>query len=70
MISIDFFHIQIRLFSNSRRITLCRQYLERPRRVADATPQRTDINKKRKIVPLDDMGIIDTSLGATLSMEV
>ena len=44
-------------------------FLER-RRVDNApTPQRI-INKKRKRVPLDDMCIIDTSLGATSSMEV
>ena len=43
-------------------------FLER-RRVANATPQCI-INKKRKTVPLDDMGIIDTSLGATSTTEV
>jgi hypothetical protein len=42
-------------------------YLER-RRVANATPKHT-VNKKRKIVPFDDMGIIDTSLGATSTTE-
>lgn len=42
-------------------------YLER-RRVANATPKRT-INKKRKTVPFDDMGIIDTSLEVTPTTE-
>ena len=42
-------------------------YFER-RRVANTTPQRT-INKKRKTVPFDDMGIIDTSLGVTPTTE-
>ena len=43
-------------------------YLER-RRVANATPQQRTINKKRKTVPFDDMGIIDTSLEVTPTTE-
>jgi hypothetical protein len=44
-------------------------FLERRRAAKNATPQHTT-NKKRKTVPLDDMGIIDTGLGATSTMEV